>query len=156
MWFILWGDHIFLKSGRGYHRSPSSILELTPTGSGSWLYALIPNSAFNVLHWSIYTMGVFTQWKLANAENQGFIFREPVVKHLPAHHWLGFRSHVTQRKVPESISNTNWIIKAFEAENGRNRSAGPLLSRTMQEDELVEGALFSGKYSTNIWGPSMV
>ena len=27
------------------------------------------------------TVGVFTQWKLANAENKGFIFRDPVVKY---------------------------------------------------------------------------
>lgn len=49
-------------------------------------------------------------------------------------------------KVPESISNGNWIIKAFEAENGRKSPICPLLCRTMPEDKkLDEGASFSEK-----------
>lgn len=130
-----------LKSGRGYHRCASGMLELTPTGSESWLYALLPTSAFNVLvlvawnwpSWGIYTMTIGKCWK------SGCIFREPVVRHWSVHYWLGFRSQVTQRKVPENINTTNELLKQLRAENGRKRSTCPLLNRTMPGDKLDEG-----------------
>lgn len=142
-----------LKSGRSYYRSARGMLELAPIGSTSWqLTSELCVQRPCVGSLKVALVGVFIQWKLANAENQA-VFSEPVVRHLSVYYWLGFRSQVAQRKVSENISNTNALLKQLRTENGRKRSTCPLLNRTMPEDKLDEG---KRRHLTNIWGPTVV